>query len=357
MEVTLDNTIGAVLLGAMAACMLFGITNLQMYMYYQTYPNDSRFQKLSVAILWILDTLHLGLTIHAVYHYLVSSFGNVAAQDVIVWSFKLQIAVNVVIVLLVQSLYALRVWKLGHHFGRIWPVVVVAFVAGGYSIGIILAVKTYHVASFTGLNEMSWAIITSFATSTAIDIVLATVLCFYLNSSRSSFINTNYRILTIMKYVLASGFLTSACSLTALITYAVMPNNLIFLGIEFLLTKLYINSFVAMLNARRSVREMDTTGSSMNVSQVINVCSMRSNAYGGGESESAPMTPIAGDDKEFIQLDQLHYGNRFGVQRQKSLGEKSAHGRSIEVAIQKSVETRTDEVYTPTSSHSAERMV
>ncbi|KAF8994655.1 hypothetical protein BDQ17DRAFT_1285590 [Cyathus striatus] len=326
MEVTLDNTLGAVLLGAMAACMLFGITTLQMYVYYQTYPNDWRFQKIAVAALWFLDTLHLALTIHAVYHYLVTSFGNAAAQLTIVWSFKLQIAVNVVIVLLVQSLYALRVWKLGHHFGRVWPMVVFAFVAGGYAIGIILAVKTYGIDTFAGIHEMSWSIITSFATSTAIDIVIATVLCFYLNSSRSSFINTNYRILTIMKYVLASGFLTSACSLTALITYTLMPTNLVFLGIEFLLTKLYINSFVAMLNARRTVREMDSSSNSANVSKVMNLRSLRSD----GRDESIAMrSPTADDDKDFIHLDPLPY--RFGVQRQKSLGEKNPHGRSIEV--------------------------
>ncbi|EEB86601.1 hypothetical protein MPER_16385, partial [Moniliophthora perniciosa FA553] len=58
----------------------------------------------------ILDAFHLSLTIHAVYYYLVKNFGNHAAYPNIIWSLKLQVAVNVIIILIVQSLYAYRVW-------------------------------------------------------------------------------------------------------------------------------------------------------------------------------------------------------------------------------------------------------
>jgi len=43
------------------------------------------------------------------------------------------------------------------------------------------------------------------------------------------------------------------------ITLAVMPHNLVFQGIEFLLPKLYINSYLAMLNARRSLKDHAVT--------------------------------------------------------------------------------------------------
>ncbi|KAF9459532.1 hypothetical protein BDZ94DRAFT_1300501 [Collybia nuda] len=270
--VTLGNTIGAAFLGTVAAAILFGVTNIQVYLYFQNYPQDWRVQKISVFTLWILDIIHLSLTVAAVYHYLIDSFGIPEALGLVIWSFKLQIAVNVIIVVLVQTLYAVRVWKLGRHYQRIWPVIVAIVVASGYAIGIILAVKTYNISTFVELEGMAWVVYASFTSSTVIDVVIATAMCFYLIRSRSGFAGTNNKIIIIVRMTLISGFLTSACSLAALIAYAAMPNNLVFLGIEFLLTKLYINSFLAMLNARQSVRDRDTSpGNSLSITKIMNI--------------------------------------------------------------------------------------
>ncbi|PPQ81431.1 hypothetical protein CVT26_007479 [Gymnopilus dilepis] len=298
MEMTLDNTIGASYLGSAAASILYGITLVQTYMYYLTYPNDWTFQRISrmkVGILILLDTLHLAVTIHAVYHYVISSFGNVLALELIVWTFKLQTALNVVVVLFVQSLYALRVWKLGRHFHRLWPALVILAVASGYVIGILLAVKVYHIDAFIELSTVSWVIYASFASATAIDIILAIAMCYYLGKSRSSFSGTTYRIVKVMQYVLVSGFLTSACSLSALITFATMPTTLIFLGIEFLLTKLYINSYLAMLNARKSVRDDESSAFSM--SRLMNIrgggTQLSSNNMGMLDDKDIPLSPLS----------------------------------------------------------------
>jgi len=271
MTATLGNTIGATFLGTIFAAILFGITNLQVYLYFQNYPNDWRVQKYSVALLWVLDALHLSLTIAAMYHYLIDSFGSASALQLVTWTFKLQVSVNVVI-LLVQTLYGVRVWRLGRHYKRIWPTIVAVIIASGYAIGIILAVKTYSIRAFAELEKISWVVYVSFSSSTAIDIVIAMAMCFYLIKSKSGFAGTNNKIIAIIRMTLISGCLTTACSLAALISFAALPGTLIFLGIEFLLTKLYINSFLAMLNARQSVRDKDTfTGGSLSISKAMNI--------------------------------------------------------------------------------------
>ncbi|OJA19687.1 hypothetical protein AZE42_06943 [Rhizopogon vesiculosus] len=53
-----------------------------------------------------------------------------------------------------------------------------------------------------------------------------------------------------MAYTINTGCLTSVFSIAGIITCAVMPQTFIFLGIEFWIAKLYINSFLALLNAR-----------------------------------------------------------------------------------------------------------
>ncbi|OAX31642.1 hypothetical protein K503DRAFT_62068 [Rhizopogon vinicolor AM-OR11-026] len=63
----------------MIAAIMYGITVLQTYMYYVHYPRDNMSTKLLVALIWVLDTLHVSLMCLALYYYLVTSFGNMDA--------------------------------------------------------------------------------------------------------------------------------------------------------------------------------------------------------------------------------------------------------------------------------------
>jgi hypothetical protein len=94
----------------------------------------------------VLDALHLALCLHAVYTYIVTGFGNYFNLVHVVWSIKVQLSVNVVIVVMVQSLYAHRVWLLsGYHHGFLGYLVVVVVTAGA---GTIPSVYQQHYQSF-----------------------------------------------------------------------------------------------------------------------------------------------------------------------------------------------------------------
>lgn len=85
---SLGKTLGAVYIGAMLSSILLGITALQAVIYYKKFPHDPWYYRYSVAVLWILDMLHVALNTHAIYFYLVDSFGNYLALDHVIWSFK-----------------------------------------------------------------------------------------------------------------------------------------------------------------------------------------------------------------------------------------------------------------------------
>lgn len=267
--VTLDDTLGAALVGVVISCILFGIAIVQTHLYYYNFPKDWMLQKASVGVLMALATLHMVFTIHALYYYLIVNFGNPEGLDTIVWSFKLQVLFNTLIVFLVQGLYAVRIWKLGKHFSRFLPAVVGFTVACGWGVGFLLIDKAYEETTFSNLSAMSPFIYMAFTTATAIDAILASAMCYYLNWGRSPFIGTSNKIVTVMRYVLITGFLTSACSLSTLMTYALMPDNMIFIGIDFLLPNIYVNSYFALLNARKSINEQQPA--SLDVSKMLNV--------------------------------------------------------------------------------------
>ncbi|KAJ7655992.1 hypothetical protein DFH06DRAFT_1328833 [Mycena polygramma] len=271
----LDNTLGAVFIGLVLSCMLFGVSSLQVYYYYHYYPHDNRLHKASVGILWILDAIHISLIIHASYHYGIRGFGQFAGLLVVYQGehapyipprlTKSHAAGNryqcVVIILMVQSLYAYRVWLLGGYHRGVLGYLVVAVVLGGFGIGIALAYETYTVNNFSDLGRITWVSEASFAASTGIDVFIAVAMCYYLRKSKGIENRLNSRLSMLMQYTLSSGVLTSACSAACLFTPSeqliTMPNNLIFLALTYLLIRLYVNSFTAMMNARQRVQRHD----------------------------------------------------------------------------------------------------
>ncbi|KAG7443418.1 uncharacterized protein BT62DRAFT_935034 [Guyanagaster necrorhizus] len=248
-------TLGAVYIGTTIAAIFYGITILQIAIYYKINPNDPCIFRYTVAILWIFDTLHVALSTHALYFYLIESFGNyLTIFGRIVWSFPLQLLLNMMIIPGVQALYAVRIWKLGRHFHVVLPHFIFVAVAATFGAGIWIMYDTYKLKSFLDIATIRVSIYMNFSTISAADFIIAGAMCFYLQKGRSmtSFSSTAKLILRLMRLVVISGVATSLCSLFTLIAYVAWPNTLVFVAINFILPRLYINSLLAMLNSRKS---------------------------------------------------------------------------------------------------------
>ncbi|PPQ94290.1 hypothetical protein CVT25_004947 [Psilocybe cyanescens] len=316
---TLGNTIGAGYLGCVGSSILYGITIVLAYMYYIHYPKDWRFQKISVRIslflllarngiliktlitqvgsLVLFDTIHLAMTIHAIYYYVIIQFGKPAALlDVVCAACP--------------------------NLGAIFHA------SGPWS--------WCQMETWASIKPIAWVVRATFSTSTSIDAVLAASMCYYLHKSKNSFSTTNNRIVTIIRYVLITGSLTwyltnfvidifrqlmilfSAASMASLFTYVAMPDNLIFLGVSFLVTKFRLNpqrthfflvytiSYIAMLNSRKA--SQSGFDSSYSVGRIIT-----------GRSAPAHHLDAAGIDVE---------EDKIGENRKDSLGLSSTSYRA-----------------------------
>lgn len=99
--VHVENTLGAAFLGHSAEAALFGLTSLQCGLYYWRTREDGwrlkslvRATVISVArtlirpqigVLWLLDTVHLALTTHAMWFYLIKNYNNPDSLAMPVW--------------------------------------------------------------------------------------------------------------------------------------------------------------------------------------------------------------------------------------------------------------------------------
>ncbi|KAG1724661.1 hypothetical protein EDB19DRAFT_1915414 [Suillus lakei] len=249
-QLQLGTTFGALFIGVIVAAVLFGLSNIQTFFYFQSHKDTGiSFHKLAVIWLWILDALHLSLIVHCIYYYLVVNFANISALTEIVWSFKLQIVV-LLIIYVVHILYVYRIWIVAKGRSRAIPIAVGIIEIIGSGVGIALLLTLYWCHVFADLLRTEWATYMALGTTAFIDIVIALSLCYLLATARTGFSSTDSLITKLMAYIINTGGLTSICSMIAMITCAVMPKNFIFLGVEFLLAKLYVNSFLALLNAQ-----------------------------------------------------------------------------------------------------------
>ncbi|KAI0651019.1 hypothetical protein C8Q79DRAFT_931003 [Trametes meyenii] len=263
----LNPTYGALFVGVLLSAVLFGVTMLQTFVYFQQYASDRAWRKLSVCWLWFLDALHLSLSAHFVYHYLVTDYDRPDALSQIVWSFKLRIVVDALVVASVHTLYTSRLWTLlaiDDHvepFGkearrwsrqkmtvrasatrwvmrRIAPWLASVLVVVGYALGIVMCIVTFKLDTFGDLSRAPWATFVPLGASTAIDVVIAGSLCYFLARCRPrSSTAMNGPAKTFMMYTLNTGVITSFCSLITISTMVAFPTTFIPIAIEFLVIK------------------------------------------------------------------------------------------------------------------------
>ncbi|KAF5320683.1 hypothetical protein D9619_000020 [Psilocybe cf. subviscida] len=66
---------------------------------------------------------------------------------------------------------------------------------------------------------------------------------------------------SLIRYAFETGFLTCAGTVISMLCWLTMPNNLVFLGLHFVIGKLYANSLLVTLNMREVLRRTRPSGS------------------------------------------------------------------------------------------------
>ncbi|KAK0465875.1 uncharacterized protein EV420DRAFT_798711 [Desarmillaria tabescens] len=257
MSPDIASTMGAIYIGATVATALWGVTAIQSTTYFSRFPNDWWFYRFSVGLLWIVDTLYLTFYAHALYYYLIKNFGHPEALLTIVWSFKTDIMFLGLEILLVDIVYAVRIWMLGRFFHKTIPWLVAVVIAGTSAVVINEIHTIFTIKTYLDAETVSKSIEALLATTAGVDIIICGTMSYYLLKSRSvsNFFRTTKPLLISSRFVIVSGLATTICALTILIMFVSMPNSLVAAGIATPLPRVYLNSLLAMLNLRNTHQE------------------------------------------------------------------------------------------------------
>ncbi|KAI6139612.1 hypothetical protein EDD17DRAFT_341614 [Pisolithus thermaeus] len=260
-SVDLTNTWGAAFIGGMVTAVLYGITTLQTYLYFMNYPNDDVPTKLFVAAIWVLDTAHITLMCHALYYYLVSSYGVTTSLAYGIWSLFASVAVNLTIACAVQAFFTNQVCRPRLRWLVTLPIIITVLAHLGF--GIETVVFMFIKKQLSSLSQLTYYAVTPFGAALVVsDVFIAVALCLLLreNSSLTVFPRTKHLINILMIYAINRCLLTSAVAIAEVALWAVNPENSWFMAVDFTIGKLYANSLLASLNSRNFVRRSRHSG-------------------------------------------------------------------------------------------------
>ncbi|PIL36499.1 hypothetical protein GSI_00188 [Ganoderma sinense ZZ0214-1] len=273
--------------------ILYGITTLQTFIYFQKYPEDGRFLKYYYSEFFllvarsvfrrmflilqtdrILDTLHTAFCLDFVYSYLITNYGNAKYFIHTDWSRS-------------SSRSQYRRWckdtisaesgsvrrcdppllphLLDHSpllavSNRNWflACIIASLVVSRVAFGMGSTILTYYLSGWVSFRQHKAATVTvsgGLASVAAVDVMVTTSITWYLRKKRSEVQESaKSKVDMIMLYAVNTGALTATASVITCILYAVRRDSLVFLRLVEVSGKLYANSFLGSLNARAHIR-------------------------------------------------------------------------------------------------------
>ncbi|KAI0363126.1 hypothetical protein BV20DRAFT_1058315 [Pilatotrama ljubarskyi] len=227
----------------------------QMYYYYTRYPRDPPHLKALVAAVWCTDTI---LISHTIYWYLVAQYDDPTSLGLLSSTIIPEVFFQAFTGLFVQSFFAARIWRLsGRKLYLVVPVV--ALITAEFSAAMVYAIKGLSFKTFLDLGKVKALSISINAFAAAGDVVIAAILCTILQFSKTGFETSDLLINRLIVFSVNTGLLTSICACMSLIAILALPDTFVYICFYFLIGRLYSNSLMATLNARKALRNHSGT--------------------------------------------------------------------------------------------------
>ncbi|KAG6833998.1 hypothetical protein H0H93_012676, partial [Arthromyces matolae] len=108
--------------------------------------------------------------------------------------------------------------------------------------------------TFAELARLKYLSISVNALAAAGDVLIAGILCTLLHRSRTGFQRSDTMINKLILFAVNTGVLTSLCAVGSLISIVVAGQTFLYIAFFFCIGRLYSNSLLATLNARKMIR-------------------------------------------------------------------------------------------------------
>ncbi|KII83826.1 hypothetical protein PLICRDRAFT_47017 [Plicaturopsis crispa FD-325 SS-3] len=253
--VELDTTLGAVEIGIILSVCLFGTVNAQVYTYFRRFSEDRTRLKISVAVIWICDSIYTGVIAVLLYTMTVKSFGQPQKLSRTPGAYYAAITLGMTISTMSQAFFAHRIWLMSRK-----PYIAIlscTMSIVNLCLGVSFTLKDFQKARTWNsliLGRMP-EFFTWLGVGAATDLVITVSLCYLLYKERSCSITRTVAVIDrLLIWTVQTGVITSFSSIAVLIILTVVPENYAWLAIVACLPQLFVASLLASLNARAALR-------------------------------------------------------------------------------------------------------
>ncbi|KAF7290688.1 hypothetical protein MIND_01309100 [Mycena indigotica] len=237
--------------------IIFGISMLQTYLYYRHHASgDGRGTKLTVAILYVLNSIGTIFIAHSLYTYWILNFNKPPeVEDDIPWSMTAEKICVTFIALIAQCFYARMIWQ--DNYNRLLPSIIVFLALITFALGIASSARLFINPLDT---SRGFLILTGMGHGLAAftNFIISICLCAWLFVRRkgssiygsSSEFGLAKIVDTLLLYFISRGVLTALSQLIFLSLDLRYPDEKYMIPWHQAVGKLYVNSVLAALNMR-----------------------------------------------------------------------------------------------------------
>ncbi|KAJ7646868.1 hypothetical protein FB45DRAFT_891675 [Roridomyces roridus] len=252
--VDISSKADAMFVGVMLAPVLSGITISQSWTYYNS-NKDGWMLRSFVGLLVLMDMTETVLTSVMAHEYLITNFGNLEGLTRLPITTIVEVAINIVLVMLVELFFAYRVYLLTRQI--VLPILIALFGVAGLAAGICLVANISRSFEVSALASESMKIEVSLANAfEAISDLLATfaLSIAFMKGRRHGLKSTTTMLNKLLGFTIARGGLVTVAQFLTLAFYVAWPTRLYWMPIHFVEGKLCVITMLVILNSRESLR-------------------------------------------------------------------------------------------------------
>ncbi|KAJ7032157.1 hypothetical protein C8F04DRAFT_959256, partial [Mycena alexandri] len=226
---------------------LFAILTVQLYLYYQAFPNDRLFNKCLVYTVYCISLISVIFATIDGFNTFGYGFGDPSALTNTEFAWLVAPVFGGIVACIVQSFYAYRLYQLSK--SRIVPSILVFVTLGTCATGIFNGVSGRQCVC--SCQHGSLTICQLFWVGNAlIDITIAGCMTFYLTKSDTGFRGTHALATKLIRLSIETGVLTALVAVLVLALFFGMPGKAYYIVPGSSISTVYANTLFAVLNSR-----------------------------------------------------------------------------------------------------------
>ncbi|KAJ6523844.1 hypothetical protein B0H19DRAFT_1200996 [Mycena capillaripes] len=247
---------GPIFWGFCVSLVLGGTSISQAYLYFTRY-NDKFSIRAATSLMLVLDLLSGALICQSVYYYILPHFGSLAPLDHVTDEINADCLISSAIAFISQMYFFYQLMivpvKSRSMGALILNILIVVFSVISLGAGIGCAIVMFEHPQFIFMNRIhAFSVIGGIhkASGAAADVVATIAMFMYLKSPDTGIPQGSSRLQSFVYFLVNRGLVVALAQVMTLILLFASTTHLYWVAVHINTTRLYANTFFAMLNAR-----------------------------------------------------------------------------------------------------------